>query len=235
VHGTDGHSSGRRRREDEAEFSGDLKDKELAKRSGEEKTEERTHQGESENATKIGDRALEQTKLVHGRESGDEETRKTTSTSSSGLYDTVFLRTKVSAQDWDTNSNSLEKLADTETGELLVVDFVLLDHEIENIPKNGSEHRGTERETGLQTEVDVRSIHKRSKTASDNDSTEGEGVGLRCDALENRKTCVWIGPFVSLCVHGNDDTLVRHAVEKIMLLVVDVRKKLSSHATLDLE
>ena len=201
MHGADGQGDGGRRGEDELELTGNLDDEELAKGGNVEETQEGADKGNGEDGADVvlGSVALAHgIKAVHGGNTGDEDTRNTTSTGSSGLDDGVFLGTENTTDDGNP-PGPRHHLDDTVT-------------------ENSTEHVGAEGETGLETcmtmvgleecflkdtgtsqlervtltKIEVGSADKTAQNDTDDKGTDGQGVLLVGDGIAHLEGSVKI-------------------------------------------
>lgn len=153
--------SGGRRREDELL----LEDVELAERDGEEDTVVGRDSREGDETPKVLEGVVEEIELVHGGNGGDEHAGERTSSGGSSLDSAVLTGTE------ETTTELL--------GEGLLHD---LD---DRVTENGTEERGTEGETGLETEVDVGGRNNTSKDGTDEKGTDGELGGLLGEVVKS--------------------------------------------------
>lgn len=169
VHGSNGHSSSSRRREDEVELPRDIDDEESSEGNSSEEAEEGADKGDGEDATKVLLGVVgEQVETVHGGETGDEDTGHATGAGGSGLDDGVLLGTEFAAEDGDVREG-------------------LCEHEDEAVTEDGAEHGSGEGETSLEAEIDVGGVDERTKNDTDNDSTHSQRVRLMLNTLCRRK------------------------------------------------
>jgi hypothetical protein len=197
VHGANGHGCGSGGGEDEVQLASDVDDEELAERDSSEETEEGAHEGDCDDATEILLGLVgEETELVHGWETGNEETGKTTGTSGRGLDDGVLLGTEVHANVRDLGEDLGKDLNLEESLLVLGLDrIVVLESGMtyNTETKDGTEHGSRESETGLQTEVDIGRIDERTEQNTDDDGTRCQRVRLINDTLQRREAAEEIG------------------------------------------
>lgn len=135
MHIPDGNANGSGGRKHELELPGDLDDEELSERSGVEETNERANNRDGEDGADIiaGVAALSHGACpVQGRDSGDEETRNTTSACRSRLDNGVLLRAEDATDDGQMAAHPRQECEDT-------------------VAKDGSKHVRREGESGSET------------------------------------------------------------------------------------